>query len=58
MHKTRNPTFAEEVKSSFSQQTIFLIRVELTRARLNFHDQSVSVRVNPRTNRYHFPDAA
>ena len=32
MHKTRNPTFAEEVKSSFKQQTIMaLIGAELTR---------------------------
>ena len=32
MHKTRNPTFAEEVKSSFNQQTIMaLIGAELTR---------------------------
>jgi uncharacterized protein (TIGR00369 family) len=32
MHKTRNPTFAAEVKSSFNQQTIMaLIGAELTR---------------------------
>ena len=32
MHKTRNPTFAEEVESSFNQQTIMaLIGAELTR---------------------------
>src|SRR5215468_2228109 len=32
MHKTRNPTFAEEVKLSFSKQTIMaLIGAELTR---------------------------
>ena len=32
MHTTRNPTFAEEVKSSFNQQTIMaLIGAELTR---------------------------
>ena len=32
MHKTRNPTFAEEIKLSFNQQTIMaLIGAELTR---------------------------
>ena len=32
MHKTRNPTFAEEVESSFNQQTVMaLIGAELTR---------------------------
>ena len=32
MHKTRNPTFAEEVESSFKQQTVMaLIGAELTR---------------------------
>ena len=32
MHKTRNPTFAEEIQQSFNQQTIMsLIGAELTR---------------------------